>query len=156
MSELNHLDETGAVRMVDVGGKPATQRVAVAEAFVAMAPDTTERLFAEDLEKGDALATIRIAAIQAAKRTPDLIPLCHPLPIDRIDVAVERTDSGARIEVLVGVEARTGVEMEAMTGAALGALALYDMVKGIDKGVSIEAIRLLSKTGGKSGEWKRA
>lgn len=156
MSEFNHLDETGAVRMVNVGGKPATQRVAVAEALVTMAPGTADRLFAEDLAKGDALAMIRIAAIQAAKRAPDLIPLCHPLPIDRIEVAVERIDSGARVVVLVGVEARTGVEMEAMTGAALGALALYDMVKGIDKGASIEAVQLLSKTGGKSGDWTRA
>ncbi len=155
MSEFNHLDDRGNVHMVDVGGKPATVRVAVAEAFVSMAPETWQKLFADELKKGDALATIRIAAIQATKRTPDLIPLCHPLAIDRVTVAIEPVESGARIEVLVGVEARTGVEMEAMTGAAVGALALYDMIKGIDRSASVETVRLLSKSGGKSGDWRR-
>jgi cyclic pyranopterin monophosphate synthase len=155
MSEFNHLDDRGDVHMVDVGGKPVTVRVAVAEAFVSMAAETSRKLFADELEKGDALATIRIAAIQATKRTPDLIPLCHPLSIDRVTVGIEPVESGARIEVLVGVEARTGVEMEAMTGAAVGALALYDMVKGIDRSASVEAVRLLSKSGGKSGDWRR-
>jgi cyclic pyranopterin phosphate synthase len=155
MSEFNHLDDSGNVHMVDVGGKPATVRVAVAEAFVSMAPETSQKLFADELKKGDALATIRIAAIQATKRTPDLIPLCHPLAIDRVTVAIEPVESGARIEVLVGVEARTGVEMEAMTGAAVGALALYDMIKGIDRSASVETVRLLSKSGGKSGDWRR-
>ena len=149
MSDLNHLDDEGNVHMVDVGGKRAT------EAFVSMERETSRLLFADDLAKGDALATIRIAAIQAAKRTPDLIPLCHPLPIDRVTVGIEPVESGARIEVLVGVEARTGVEMEAMTGAAVGALALYDMVKGIDRSASVESVRLLSKLGGKSGDWRR-
>ncbi|MEN8041649.1 MAG: cyclic pyranopterin monophosphate synthase MoaC [Actinomycetota bacterium] len=155
MAEFNHLDDHGNVHMVDVGDKPITSRVAVAEAFVAMAELTSEKLFADELEKGDALATIRIAAIQATKRTPDLIPLCHPLPVDHVEVAIERSESGARIAVTVGVEARTGVEMEAMTGAAVGALALYDMIKGIDRSASIHDVRLLSKTGGKSGDWKR-
>ena len=155
MSEFNHLDDRGDVHMVDVGGKPVTVRVAVAEAFVSMAAETSRKLFADELEKGDALATIRIAAIQATKRTPDLIPLCHPLSIDRVTVGIEPVESGARIEVLVGVEARTGVEMEAMTGACVGALALYDMVKGIDRSASVEAVRLLSKSGGKSGDWRR-
>ncbi|MFV1970274.1 MAG: cyclic pyranopterin monophosphate synthase MoaC [Acidimicrobiia bacterium] len=155
MSEFNHLDDRGNVHMVDVGGKPVTVRVAVAEAFVSMAAETSRKLFADELEKGDALATIRIAAIQATKRTPDLIPLCHPLAIDRVTVGIEPVESGARIEVLVGVEARTGVEMEAMTGAAVGALALYDMVKGIDRSTSVEAVRLVSKSGGKSGDWRR-
>lgn len=155
MSDLNHLDEKGNVHMVDVGGKQVTVRVAVAEAFVSMESETSQRLFADDLAKGDALAAIRIAAIQAAKRTPDLIPLCHPLPIDRVTVGIEPVESGARIEVLVGVEARTGVEMEAMTGAAVGALVLYDMVKGIDRSASVESVRLLSKSGGKSGDWRR-
>jgi cyclic pyranopterin phosphate synthase len=98
---------------------------------------------------------VRIAAIQATKRTPDLIPLCHPLSIDRVTVAIEPAELGARIEVLVGVEARTGVEMEAMTGAAVGALALYDMIKGIDRSATVETVRLLSKSGGKSGDWQR-
>ncbi len=155
MSEFNHLDDRGNVRMVDVGGKATTVRVAVAESFVSMAPETSRRLFADELEKGDALATVRIAAIQATKRTPDLIPLCHPLSIDRVTVEIEPAESGARIEVLVGVEARTGVEMEAMTGAAVGALALYDMIKGIDRSATVETVRLLSKSGGKSGDWQR-
>lgn len=155
MSDLNHLDDEGNVHMVDVGAKATTVRVAVAEAAVTMNNATADKLFAGELDKGDALATVRIAAIQATKQTPTLIPLCHPLLLDRVEVAVERTGQGARIEVLAGVDARTGVEMEAMTGAAVGALALYDMIKGIDRGASIESVRLLSKTGGKSGEWKR-
>jgi cyclic pyranopterin phosphate synthase len=155
MSDLNHLDDEGNVHMVDVGAKAPTVRVAVAEAAVTMDEATADRLFAGELDKGDALATVRIAAIQATKQTPTLIPLCHPLSLDKVEVVVERTGSGARIEVLAGVEARTGVEMEAMTGAAVGALALYDMIKGIDRGASIESIRLLEKSGGKSGEWRR-
>ncbi len=155
MSELNHLDDQGNVHMVDVGGKEETVRVAVAESTVTMDPLTAERLFGGGLEKGDALATVRLAAIQATKQTPILIPLCHPLSLDRVEVIVERTDSGARIEVLCGIEARTGVEMEAMTGAAVGALTLYDMIKGIDRGAMIDTVRLLSKSGGKSGDWER-
>jgi cyclic pyranopterin phosphate synthase len=155
MSEFNHLDDRGNVHMVDVGGKATTVRVAVAESFVSMAPETSRRVFADELEKGDALATVRIAAIQATKRTPELIPLCHPLSIDRVTVEIEPAEFGARIEVLVGVEARTGVEMEAMTGAAVGALALYDMIKGIDRSATVETVRLLSKSGGKSGDWQR-
>jgi cyclic pyranopterin phosphate synthase len=155
MSDFNHLDDEGNVHMVDVGGKQASVRVAVAEALVTMTPATAEKLFAGGLAKGDALATARIAAIQAAKQTPILIPLCHSIALDRVEVVIERTESGARIEVLAGVTARTGVEMEAMTGASVGALALYDMIKGIDRGASVESVRLLSKSGGKSGEWKR-
>ncbi len=155
MSDFNHLDEHGRVHMVDVGSKSPSSRVAVAEGFVAMNAATADRLFEGTLEKGDALATVRIAAIQATKQTPTLIPLCHPLYLDRVEVLVERVDDGARIEVLCGVDARTGVEMEAMTGAAVGALTLYDMIKGIDRGASIESVRLLSKSGGKSGEWTR-
>jgi len=155
MSDFNHLDEHGHVHMIDVGGKDPTSRVAVAEGFVAMNAATADRLFAGTLDKGDALATVRIAAIQATKQTPTLIPLCHPLSVDRVEVLVERADNGARIEVLCGVVARTGVEMEAMTGAVVGALTLYDMIKGIDRGATIESVRLLSKSGGKSGEWTR-
>jgi cyclic pyranopterin phosphate synthase len=155
MSELNHLDDEGNVHMVDVGPKARTVRVAVAESSVAMDAATADRLFAGNLEKGDALATVRIAAIQATKLTPTLIPLCHPLALERVEVIIERTDQGARIEVLCGVDARTGVEMEAMTGAAVAALTLYDMIKGIDRGASIASVRLLSKSGGRSGEWTR-
>jgi cyclic pyranopterin phosphate synthase len=155
MSDFNHLDEHGHVHMVDVGGKDPSTRVAVAEGFVAMNAATADKLFAGTLAKGDALATVRIAAIQATKQTPTLIPLCHPLSLDRVEVLIERVDDGARIEVLCGVDARTGVEMEAMTGAVIGALTLYDMIKGIDRGATIESVRLLSKSGGKSGEWTR-
>lgn len=155
MSDFNHLDEEGNVHMVDVGAKQTSVRVAVAEATVTMEPATAEKLFAGELGKGDALATVRIAAIQAAKQTPTLIPLCHPISLDRLEVAIEHISSGARIEVLAGITARTGVEMEAMTGASVGALALYDMIKGIDRGATVESVRLLSKSGGKSGEWTR-
>jgi cyclic pyranopterin phosphate synthase len=120
-----------------------------------MEPSTSDKLFGGDLPKGDALATVRIAAIQATKRTSDLIPLCHPLPIDGVDVAVNRCAEGATITVAVTVTARTGVEMEAMTGAAIGALALYDMVKGIDRSASVTEVALLAKSGGRSGEWRR-
>jgi cyclic pyranopterin phosphate synthase len=155
MNEFNHLDDDGHVHMVDVGGKTPTVRIAVAESVVSMDPGTADKLFAGNLAKGDALATVRIAAIQATKQTPLLIPLCHPISLDRVEVAIERSEGGARIEVLCGLEARTGVEMEAMTGAAVGALTLYDMIKGIDRGATIESVRLLSKSGGKSGEWIR-
>ena len=155
MPEMNHLNEDGTVRMVDVGGKAVTRRRAVAVAEVAMAGATADRLFSGDLPKGDALATVRIAAIQATKRTPELIPLCHPLQISSVDVSVERTEPGASITVAVELEGKTGVEMEAMTGAAVGALAMYDMIKGIDRSAEVASIRLLVKSGGASGEWRR-
>ena len=155
MDDMNHLDDQGNVHMVDVGEKATTRRLAVAEAFVIMDEATADKLFAGDLSKGDALATVRIAAIQATKQTPALIPLCHPISLDRVEVVIERTARGARIEVLCSVDARTGVEMEAMTGASVAALTLYDMIKGIDRGASVESVRLLSKSGGKSGEWTR-
>jgi cyclic pyranopterin phosphate synthase len=141
--------------MVDVSAKQPTVRRAVAEAIVALSPEVADALFGGGLPKGDGLAVIRIAAIQAAKKTPDLIPLCHPLPIDAVDVTVSRTSEGARIEATVTTTARTGVEMEAMTAASVGALACYDMVKGLDKGVRIVGVQLLEKSGGKSGDWRR-
>jgi len=155
MTDLNHLDDDGNVRMVDVGAKEPTSRVAVAVASVLMEDATRERLFAGDLPKGDALATVRIAAIQATKRTPDLIPLCHPIAVNRVDVHINQTEEGASIEVTVGVHARTGVEMEAMTGASVGALALYDMIKGIDRHAHVGSVMLLEKSGGRSGTWSR-
>ncbi len=155
MDDMNHLDEHGNVHMVDVGSKDVTTRVAVAEAVVEMAESTRERLFGGSLPKGDALATVRIAAIQGAKATSTLIPLCHPLPITAVSVEVSEVDAGARIEVTVSVDSRTGVEMEAMTGASIGALTMYDMIKGIDRGATIGRIALLSKSGGRSGEWRR-
>lgn len=155
MDELTHLDEEGRARMVDIGSKAETDRVAVAEAYIAMSPEAKQALFAGTLPKGDALAMARIAAIQGAKQTPHLVPLCHPLPIDAISVDVAAAPDGARIEVTVAVRARTGVEMEAITGAGIGVVALYDMIKAIDKGAVIGPIQLVSKSGGKSGEWKR-
>ena len=153
--ELSHMDDAGNVRMVDVGDKAPTLRRAVAEATVLMTRATRERLFADDLPKGDAVATVRIAAIQGAKRTSSLIPLCHPLPIESVSVNIEPTSNGAVISVTATVTAKTGVEMEAMTGAAVGAVALYDMIKGVDRGSQIGAVRLLEKSGGRSGEWRR-
>lgn len=152
---FSHLSDEGEVHMVDVGGKEATARVAVAEATVRMSEDTRDRLFSGDLPKGDALATVRLAAIQGAKRTPDLVPLAHPLPLDAVTATVEPAEDGARITVTVSVTAKTGVEMEAITGAALGAIALYDMIKGVDRAAEIAAVRLLEKRGGKSGDWTR-
>lgn len=153
--ELTHLDDAGNVHMVDVGEKSPTARRAVAEATVRMDESTRERLFTDDLPKGDAIATVRIAAIQGAKQTPSLVPLCHPLPIESVTVAVESSDTGATITVTATVTAKTGIEMEAMTGAAVGAIALYDMIKGIDRGAEIGGVRLLEKSGGRSGEWRR-
>lgn len=155
MSELTHLDDEGRARMVDVGGKAATQRVATAEAHIAMSEDARVALFAGRLPKGDALAVARVAAIQGAKQTSQLVPLCHPLGIDAIAVEIDETPGGARVEVTVEIHAKTGVEMEAITGAAIGAVTVYDMVKAIDRGAVIGPIQLLSKSGGKSGDWRR-
>jgi cyclic pyranopterin phosphate synthase len=141
--------------MVDVGDKAVTRRRAVAEAVVAMSPEVRDMLFAGDLPKGDALAVTRVAAIMGAKQTPALIPLCHPIGLDSVEVVVEHIDAGARIEVTCEIEARTGIEMEAMTGASVGALALYDMIKGVDRSAEVGPIRLLSKSGGRSGDWRR-
>lgn len=153
--ELTHLDDAGNVHMVDVGEKAVTARRAVAEATVRMDESTRDRLFTGDLPKGDAVATVRIAAIQGAKETSSLVPLCHPIFVESLTVEVEPVAVGATITVTATVTAKTGVEMEAMTGAAIGAVALYDMIKGIDRGAMIDNIRLLEKSGGRSGEWRR-
>jgi cyclic pyranopterin phosphate synthase len=158
MSDLTHLDGEGTARMVDVGDKPVTARRAVARAVVRMAPETAAAVAAGDAPKGDVLGTARIAGIQAAKRTGELIPLCHPLALDHVDVDA-RVDAGAGTVTLTAearVTARTGVEMEAMTAAAVAALTVYDMVKGLERGVSVEDVRLISKSGGRSGDWQRA
>ncbi len=155
MTEFTHLDDDGHVRMVEVGEKDSTKREAVAEALVSMSETTSDALFGGTLPKGDALASIRLAGIMAAKRTPDLIPLCHPIAITGVDVEVERVDGGARILATVRTTGRTGVEMEAMTAASVSALTLYDMVKGAERGVEVSAVRLLRKDGGKSGRWER-
>jgi cyclic pyranopterin monophosphate synthase len=154
-SDLTHLDESGAARMVDVSGKQVTRRRAVARAFVRMSADTAAAVAAGDAPKGDVLGVARIAGIQAAKRTGELIPLCHPLGLDHVDVRAEVVDGGVAIEAEASVEGRTGVEMEAMTAASVAALTIYDMVKGIERGVRIESVELVAKSGGRSGDWRR-
>jgi cyclic pyranopterin phosphate synthase len=157
MGDLTHLDEQGNARMVDVGEKPSTARRAVARALVRMSPETAAAVVAGDAPKGDVLGTARIAGIQAAKRTGELIPLCHPLGLDYVGI-------DARVDVAAGVveltaEARvhgpTGVEMEALTAATVAALTVYDMVKGLERGVEIAEVVLLEKSGGRSGDWRR-
>lgn len=153
--EFTHLDEHGRARMVDVSEKASTARTAEAEAFVSMTPRVLALLEEKALPKGDPFEVVRIAGIQAAKKTSELIPLCHPLPLTSVNVELEITGSGVRIVAVARTRAETGVEMEALTAATVAALTLYDMLKGVDKGVVIGPIRLLEKTGGKSGTWKR-
>jgi len=141
--------------MVDVGSKASTARSARAEAFVSMSDDLLDRLRKKTLPKGDPFEVARIAGILAAKKTSDLIPLCHPLPLTQVDVSIDLTDSGARVETSARTLAETGVEMEALVAASLAALTIYDMCKAVDKGVVIGPVRLLEKTGGKSGTWQR-
>ena len=157
MGESTHLDSEGRARMVDVGAKDVTHRRAVAEARVRMSPDTARAVEAGDAPKGDVLGVARIAGIQAAKRTAELIPLCHPLPLSFVGVEASVDDSDGRITLIA--EARTtgptGVEMEALTAASVAALTVYDMIKGIERGAEIESVLLLEKSGGRSGEWRR-
>jgi cyclic pyranopterin phosphate synthase len=141
--------------MVDVSGKEVTRRRAVARAFVRMTDATAAAVAAGDAPKGDVLGVARIAGIQAAKRTGELIPLCHPLGLEHLDVRAEVVDGGVAIEAEASVEGRTGVEMEAMTAASVAALTIYDMVKGIERGVRIESVQLVAKSGGRSGDWRR-
>jgi len=141
---LSHVDESGSVRMVDVGQKPQSRRRAVAEATVTMLPETAATLRA--LPKGDALATAQLAGIMAAKRTPDLIPLCHQLPLSVVEVSLEVGDGLVRIVASAETTARTGVEMEALVAASVAALTVYDMAKAIDKGMVVSGVRLLEKT----------
>jgi cyclic pyranopterin phosphate synthase len=153
--KFTHVDSKGRSRMVDVTEKVQTQRVARAEAMVEMSPATVKLLRDNKLPKGNALEVARIAGIQAAKQTSSLIPLCHPLPLTHVDVTIEIIRTGARIESTATTKAETGVEMEALMAATLGALTLYDMCKAVEKGISIGPIRLLEKSGGKSGHWIR-
>src|SRR3981081_47343 len=141
--KLTHVDEEGAARMVDVGAKSETRREATAECFVRMAPETVRALREATLAKGDALGVARVAGIMGAKRTPDLIPLCHPLPLSSVEVALEVVDDGVRVEATARVTGQTGVEMEALTAAAVAGLTLIDMVKAVEKGVSLERVGLL-------------
>ena len=153
MSKLTHIDETGRARMVDVSDKPASAREAVAEGFLRMSPDTLALAVSGQGRKGDVRAVAEIAGIMAAKRTSDLIPMCHPLPIAKAEVRVEPTEGGLRVTTRVKTTGQTGVEMEALTAASVACLTLYDMLKAAEKAMVIEAVRLVSKTGGKSGDW---
>jgi cyclic pyranopterin phosphate synthase len=153
---LSHVDATGTARMVDVGEKAVTARVAVAEGHVAMAPATLDLILEHRAAKGDVIATARIAGIMAAKRTAELIPLCHPLMLDDIavDITPDTTLPGLRIRATARVSGRTGVEMEALTAASVTALTVYDMAKAVDRGMVIGGVRLLEKSGGRSGHWR--
>ncbi|WP_296611223.1 cyclic pyranopterin monophosphate synthase MoaC [Sphingomonas sp.] len=150
---LTHLDETGAARMVDVSGKVETERRAVASGRIAMSREAAAAIGAGNVPKGDVLAAARIAGIMAAKRTGELIPLCHPLPITSAAIDLSVDADGVTATATITTTGRTGVEMEAMTAVSVALLTIYDMAKAIDKAMTIGAIRLLAKTGGKSGEW---
>jgi cyclic pyranopterin phosphate synthase len=157
MTDLSHFDERGQSRMVDVGGKPVSERMARASGFVRMAPATVALVRDRKLAKGDVLEVARLAGIMAAKRTSDLIPLCHPLPLDGVTIEFDfPDDSTLAIRAEARVTARTGVEMEALTAVSVTALTVYDMCKGIDRGMTIAEIRLEEKSGGRSGHWRRA
>jgi cyclic pyranopterin phosphate synthase len=152
---FTHLNESGDARMVDVTAKAITERVAIARGRVTLAPHVVAALRDGTVPKGDALAVARLAAIQGTKKTADLIPLCHPIAIHGVDVEITLDDTGATIKVTVSTADRTGVEMEAMTAVSIGALALIDMVKGMDRSAAIESVELVEKRGGKSGTWTR-
>jgi cyclic pyranopterin phosphate synthase len=146
----------GELRLMDVGSKPVTRRRAVARAHVAMPEHVRERIADGTLPKGDVLAAARIAGIMAAKHTPDIVPLCHPLPLSMVEVTPELSDGGVGILAAAETTAQTGVEMEALTAAVAAALTVYDMTKGLDPAISIRAAELVEKSGGKSGHWRRA
>lgn len=156
MSGLTHFDAAGRAHMVDVSGKAETARVAVAEGFVQMRSETLALVSEGRAGKGDVLGTARLAGIMAAKRTSDLVPLCHPLPLSRValDLTVDAALPGVRIEATVGTTGRTGVEMEALTAVSVAALTVYDMLKAAEKGMVIGGVRLVRKEGGKSGTWE--
>ena len=154
---FTHLDADGAARMVDVGDKTVTRRVAVARGGVRMRPATLAKIETSEIAKGDVLATARLAGIMAAKRTADLIPLCHPLALNavQVDLACDRETNTVAITGTVSCTGKTGVEMEALTAVSVAALTVYDMCKAIDRGMSIDGVRLVAKSGGKSGVWRR-
>jgi cyclic pyranopterin phosphate synthase len=155
---LTHIAASGEAHMVDVGGKAETERTAIAEGAVTMLPATLETILAGDAKKGDVLGAARIAGIMAAKKTHELIPLCHPLLLTKVavDIDPDRTLPGLRVKALARVTGRTGVEMEALTAASVACLTIYDMAKAIDRGMVISGIRLIEKTGGKSGDFRTA
>jgi len=155
---LSHLDAAGRPRMVDVGQKPVTERTAVAEGFIRMSPEALEEVERNAGPKGDVLTTAELAGVMAAKRTAELIPLCHPLPLDQVTVEASADPSlpGVRVRATTRAAARTGVEMEALTAASVALLTVYDMVKAVDRGMELGEIRLLEKAGGQSGTWRRS
>jgi cyclic pyranopterin phosphate synthase len=155
-TSLTHIDAKGEARMVDVSQKAVTERVAVAEGVVLMQKTTLELIVSGNAKKGDVLGTARVAAIMAAKRTHELIPLCHPLLLSKVevDIATDAKLPGCRVRATVKVSGRTGVEMEALTAVSVGCLTIYDMVKAVDRGIRIEGIHLIEKTGGKSGHFR--
>lgn len=155
MSPLTHIDETGRANMVDVSAKAVTTREAVAEGFVRMSAATLGLALSGDAKKGDVRATAEIAGIMAAKKTSDLIPLCHPLALSKVEVRVEPGEGGLAVTARVKTTGQTGVEMEALTAVSVACLTVYDMLKAADKAMTIENVRLLTKTGGKSGDWVR-
>ena len=154
MSKLSHIDATGRARMVDVSGKAATTREAVAEGFVRMSPATLDLALSGAGKKGDVRAVAEIAGVMAAKKTSELIPLCHPLTISKVEVRVEPAAGGLSVTARVKTTGPTGVEMEALTAVSVACLTLYDMLKAAEKGMVIDAVRLVSKSGGKSGDWR--
>ena len=154
MTDLTHIDDRGAARMVDVGGKPVTAREAVATGRITMSAAAARAIRDGAAAKGDVLAVARLAGIMAAKKTADLIPLCHPLPLTRVAVDLAADDAGVTVTATCATEGKTGVEMEALTAASIALLTIYDMAKAIDKAMVVESVRLVSKTGGKSGDFR--
>ena len=154
MSRLTHLDAQGRARMVDVSAKPATKREAVATGLVRMRPKTRELALSGDAKKGDVVAAAEIAGVMAAKKTAELIPLCHPLALTKVEVRVEPAEAGLAVTARVATTGPTGVEMEALTAVSVACLTLYDMLKAVERGMVIEAVRLLEKSGGASGDWR--
>ncbi|MEL0209125.1 MAG: cyclic pyranopterin monophosphate synthase MoaC [Novosphingobium sp.] len=154
MTELTHLDSAGTARMVDVGGKPETQRLAIAKGAISMRPETLEAIRAGNVPKGDVLGPARIAGILAAKRTGELIPLCHPLALDAVNVDFAFADQSIVCTATASLTGRTGVEMEALTAVTVALLTVYDMAKALDKDMVIQSVRLIEKRGGKSGLWR--
>jgi cyclic pyranopterin phosphate synthase len=154
---LSHVDERGRARMVDVSDKAVTRRTAIARGAVRMKPETASQIAAGSVAKGDVLATARLAGVMAAKRTGELIPLCHPLPLDFVDVRLEVDPQAGRVEIEAEarITARTGVEMEALTAVAVAGLTIYDMCKSVDRDMVLEGVRLVAKRGGRSGDWLR-
>jgi cyclic pyranopterin phosphate synthase len=154
-AKLTHLNQRGEAHIVDIGGKPVTARRAVARATLEAKPETIEAITGGSLKKGDALAVARIAGIMAAKKTSELIPLCHPIALNKVEIDITAEDGGLVVTATAETDDRTGVEMEAMTAASVAALTLYDMAKGIDRAMRVSAVELVEKSGGKSGDYRR-